>query len=123
MRHVSGSRLDPEGLLVSDDAAVILVLVIECEFRAGRDFLQGEEGEVVEIGVAVVVGGREQPAIGIAAVVHESRRTSYMHTVADVFIGDVFRVQPHLLAVLGVDGPVLLLHLLFVPSDVSWEGF
>lgn len=58
-------------------------------------------------------------------MVHESCWAANVHAIAHVEIWDIFRVEPHLLAVLAVGYPVAVLNLFGIPryffGEVSKE--
>lgn len=76
-----------------DDVRLLIVLVIERQFRPRGDGLRGEEGEVVDVDVGVVVGDGVDGAVGVAGVVDEAGGAAEVHAVADV-LGASFLLAP-----------------------------
>lgn len=90
------------GLLIGDDGAIILVLVVECKLYTRRYLLQREEGEVIEVRIRVIVGDREEAAVRVAGMVHKPRGATHVHPVTDIFVGNVVWILPELFAVFGI---------------------
>lgn len=116
------ATLDFGSLFVRDDASIVLVLVVEGELRPSRDLFQGEERQIVDVRVRVVVGHREQATIRITAMIHEACRTANVFTVTHVEVRDIFRIQPHVFTVLLEYGPVAFRDFLGVPVHLVRIG-
>lgn len=102
-----------------DDVRLIVVHVVERQFRPRRDGLRSKEGEVVDVDVGVVVRGRVDGAVGVAGVVDEAGGPAEAHAVADVLGASVLLaplVQAHEVDVL-VRGPRLAAPVGFVVGD------
>ena len=76
-----------------DDFRLFIVLVIERQFGPRLDGLRGEEGEVVDVDVGVVVGDGVDGAVGVAGVVDEAGGAAEVHAIADV-LGASFLLAP-----------------------------
>lgn len=121
LRHVPITPLHFQSLLMCDDASIVFVFVVERELGAGGDRYQGEQGELVDVRVGMVVGDGEETTVRVAAVVHEPGRATDIHAVAHVEKGDVVGIEPHVLAGLLMDCPVALVDLLCVPAHFVRE--
>ena len=83
-RTIAVLALQLVGSLFGDEIRLVVVDVIERQFGPGRDGLGGEEGEVVNVVVGVVVGDGVDGAVGVAGVVDEAGRASEVQAVAHV---------------------------------------
>ena len=92
-RPVAVLSLHLIGLFFRDDVHIIVVHVLERQFRPCGDGLGREEGEVVNVDVGVVVGDGVDGAVGVAGMVDEASGTSEMHAVADI-LGTPFLFAP-----------------------------
>ena len=86
------------GFFFCDDISLVIIHVIEREFRPGWDGLGCEEGEIVHVDIGVVVRDCVDRAVGITRVVNEASRAAKVHAVTHVlgtsfFLGPF--IQPH----------------------------
>lgn len=99
LRHVAFGFMYLLGLLVRDDGAIILVLIVESKLRTRRYLLQRKEGEVIEVRIGMIIGDGEEAAVGVAGMVHKPRGATHVHPVTDIFVRNVVRILPELFAV------------------------
>ena len=92
-RPVAVLSLHLIGLFFRDDVHVIVVHVLERQFRPCGNGLGREEGEVVNVDVGVVVGDCVDGTVGVAGMVDEASGASEMHAIADI-LGTPFLFAP-----------------------------
>ena len=78
------------GFCFRDDIRVLVIHVVEREFRPRGNGLGGEEGEIVNVDVGVVVRDGVDGAVGVARVVDEAGGATEVHAVTHVLRASFF---------------------------------
>ena len=83
-RAISVLPLHLVGFGFCDEFCVVIIHVVEREFRPSWNGLGREEGEIVDVDIGVVVRDCVDGAVGITRVVDEACRATKVHAVTHV---------------------------------------